>query len=98
MKTHLSSKKSLDGNYVESDLPLLIQRRGMAAWEDGIVRILDRRKLPNKVDFILTDPPYANHKINTVPYFSMESVYTCWLEKIDKSYQMDFENEFANEY
>ncbi len=53
MKTHLSSKKSLDGNYVESDLPLLIQRRGMAAWEDGIVRILDRRKLPNKVDFII---------------------------------------------
>ncbi len=26
-----------DGNYGESDLPLLIQRRGMAVWEDGIV-------------------------------------------------------------
>lgn len=53
MKTHSSSKKSLDGNYVESDLPLLIQRRGMAVWEDGIVKILDRRKLPNQVDFIV---------------------------------------------
>ena len=56
---------------------------------------LDNFLPQNKVDFILTDPPYANHKINTVPYFSMESVYTCWLEKIDKSYQMDFENELA---
>jgi len=37
----------LDGEYRESDLPLLAQRRGMAYWAGDHVRILDRRKLPH---------------------------------------------------
>ena len=52
---------------------------------------LDNLIPENSVDFILTDPPYGA----TVPYFSMESVYTCWLEKIDQNYRMDFDNELA---
>jgi methylthioribose-1-phosphate isomerase len=38
--------RALDGEYDESDLPLLLTRRGMAQWLDGNVRILDRRQLP----------------------------------------------------
>lgn len=37
----------LDGEYREADLPLLIQRRGMAYWSEDSVRILDRRCLPH---------------------------------------------------
>lgn len=36
----------LEGEFKESELPLLIRRTGMAAWDDGVVRILDRRELP----------------------------------------------------
>lgn len=37
----------LDGEYREDELPLLIQRRGMAYWSGDGVRILDRRCLPH---------------------------------------------------
>ena len=36
----------LDGEYREDELPLLVQRRGMAYWSGDHVRILDRRQLP----------------------------------------------------
>src|SRR5205814_10422027 len=36
----------LDGEYREAELPLLVQRRGMAYWSGDHVRILDRRQLP----------------------------------------------------
>jgi methylthioribose-1-phosphate isomerase len=42
----LDNKLGLEGEFKESDLPLLIRRAGMAEWDDGVVRILDRRKLP----------------------------------------------------
>lgn len=42
----LDNKLGLEGEFKESDLPLLIRRAGMAAWDDGVVRILDRRELP----------------------------------------------------
>ena len=42
----------LDGFYKESELPLLIQRKGMAVWNDGVVEILDRRKLPHLQEYI----------------------------------------------
>ena len=38
----------LDGEYREAELPLLVQRRGMAYWCDDHVRILDRRQLPHR--------------------------------------------------
>ena len=41
------------------------------------------------MDFLLTDPPYGE----TVPYFAMESTYTCWLENIDSKYEMDLDSE-----
>jgi methylthioribose-1-phosphate isomerase len=40
--------RGLDGEYLEADLPLLVQRRGMAYWHDDHVRILDRRRLPHE--------------------------------------------------
>ena len=36
----------LEGEFSESELPLLGRRAGMAEWDDGVVRILDRRALP----------------------------------------------------
>lgn len=39
-------KVGLEGEFRELDLPLLIRRAGMAEWDDGVVRILDRRELP----------------------------------------------------
>lgn len=36
----------LEGVFKESELPLLVRRAGMAEWDDGVVRILDRRELP----------------------------------------------------
>jgi len=36
----------LEGEFRESELPLLVRRAGMAEWDDGLVRILDRRELP----------------------------------------------------
>ncbi len=36
----------LEGQFREADLPLLIRRAGMAEWDAGLVRILDRRALP----------------------------------------------------
>lgn len=41
-----ATRKGLEGEFVESELPLLIRRAGMAEWDDGVVRILDRRQLP----------------------------------------------------
>ncbi len=41
-----SQKLGLEGEFPESEMPLLIRRAGMAEWDDGIVRILDRRQLP----------------------------------------------------
>ena len=40
------TRKGLEGEFVEAELPLLIRRAGMAEWDDGVVRILDRRLLP----------------------------------------------------
>ena len=51
--------------------------------------LLDQILPENSVDFLLTDPPYGE----TVPYFAMESTYTCWLENIDSKYEMDLDSE-----
>ena len=42
----------LEGVFVESDLPLLIRRAGMADWDNGVVRILDRRRLPLEESYL----------------------------------------------
>lgn len=39
-------KMGLEGEFRESELPSLVRRAGMAEWDDGVVRILDRRELP----------------------------------------------------
>lgn len=44
--TSANDRLGLEGEYSEADLPLLIRRAGMAEWDDGVVRILDRRELP----------------------------------------------------
>ena len=41
-----SDRLGLEGEFNESELPLLIRRAGMAEWDEGLVRILDRRALP----------------------------------------------------
>ncbi len=46
MMTSTNDRLGLEGEYSESDLPLLVRRAGMAEWDDGVVRILDRRELP----------------------------------------------------
>lgn len=48
----LDNKLGLEGEFKESDLPLLIRRAGMAEWDDGVVRILDRRELPLDVQYL----------------------------------------------
>jgi methylthioribose-1-phosphate isomerase len=48
----MNSAIGLDGFYPEDGLPLLVQRRGMAEWDDGVVRILDRRELPHREVFL----------------------------------------------
>jgi methylthioribose-1-phosphate isomerase len=45
MTTH-SDRPGLEGEFQESELPLLVRRAGMAEWDEGLVRILDRRALP----------------------------------------------------
>lgn len=42
----------LEGEFKESELPLLIRRAGMVAWDDGVVRILDRRRLPAEESYV----------------------------------------------
>ncbi len=37
-----------EGEISDSELPLLVRRRGIAEWKDGVVRLLDRRKLPQE--------------------------------------------------
>jgi methylthioribose-1-phosphate isomerase len=44
------AQPGLDGEYREDELPLLIQRRGMAYWSGDAVRILDRRRLPHAIE------------------------------------------------
>ena len=44
--TSANNRRGLEGEYNEADLPLLVRRAGMAEWDNGIVRILDRRDLP----------------------------------------------------
>jgi len=41
-----TDRPGLEGEFSESELPLLVRRAGMAEWDDGVVRILDRRALP----------------------------------------------------
>jgi methylthioribose-1-phosphate isomerase len=41
-----SDRPGLEGEFREAELPLLVRRAGMAEWDDGLVRILDRRALP----------------------------------------------------
>lgn len=47
-----ATRLALDGEYDEARVPLLLRRSGMAEWDDGRVRILDRRNLPATVRFI----------------------------------------------
>ncbi len=47
-----NSQLGLEGEFLETDLPLLIRRAGMAEWDDGIVRILDRRELPSNEKYL----------------------------------------------
>lgn len=42
----------LEGEFVEADLPLLVRRAGMAEWQGGSVRILDRRQLPRSEVYV----------------------------------------------
>ncbi|MBL0375460.1 hypothetical protein JJB09_25975 [Rhizobium sp. KVB221] len=42
----------LEGIFAEDDLPRLIRRSGMADWLGDRVRILDRRQLPGRVDYV----------------------------------------------
>lgn len=44
--TQSADRLGLEGVFRESDLPLLVRRAGMAEWDHGVVRILDRRALP----------------------------------------------------
>lgn len=46
------SRTALDGEYDESEIPLLLTRRGMVEWTGDSVRLLDRRCLPTNVRFI----------------------------------------------
>jgi len=41
-----ADRTGLEGEFSELELPLLVRRAGMAEWDDGVVRILDRRALP----------------------------------------------------
>ena len=41
-----SDRLGLEGEFNESELPLLVRRAGMAEWHEGLVRHLDRRALP----------------------------------------------------
>ena len=50
-----AERLGLDGEYLESDLPLLIRREGMAELVDGSVRILDRRVLPHTIEYLECD-------------------------------------------
>jgi len=43
---NVDGQLGLEGEFLEADLPLLIRRAGMAEWDEGVVRILDRRELP----------------------------------------------------
>jgi methylthioribose-1-phosphate isomerase len=47
-----SDRLGLEGVFRESDLPLLVRRAGMAEWDDGMVRILDRRALPLAEEYL----------------------------------------------
>jgi len=47
-----SDRLGLEGEFKESELPLLVRRAGMAEWDDGVVRILDRRALPLSEKYI----------------------------------------------
>lgn len=44
--------RGLEGEFPESELPLLVRRAGMADWDDGVVRILDRRALPQAENYL----------------------------------------------
>lgn len=43
-----AERLGLEGEFPESELPLLVRRQGMAEWDHGVVRILDRRELPHR--------------------------------------------------
>lgn len=47
-----NDRLGLEGVFLEEELPLLIRRRGMADWHDGVVRILDRRALPHEERYV----------------------------------------------
>ena len=82
MGDNISYTRDVD-DFFNNNKQLLILKKNSA--------LLDQILPENSVDFILTDPPYGD----VVPYFTMESVYTCWLEKIDPNYEIDFDNELT---
>ena len=47
-----ADKMGLEGEFREEELPLLVRRAGMAEWDDGAVRILDRRALPLTEEYV----------------------------------------------
>lgn len=47
-----SERLGLEGVFPEHELPLPIRRQGMADWDDGRVRILDRRALPQEERYV----------------------------------------------
>ena len=47
----------LEGEYPETELPLLIRRSGMVDWQDNQVVILDRRRLPQEQVHVVCESP-----------------------------------------
>lgn len=48
----MDRRMGLEGIFAEDDLPRLIRRSGMADWLDDRVRILDRRQLPERIEYV----------------------------------------------
>ncbi len=59
----------------------------------GIVDVKDMSQIipPKTIDFIITDPPYGG----LIPYLDLSQIWLVWLEKYNKKYKSNFNNEIT---
>ena len=70
----MSDRLGLEGVFFENDMPILSRRSGMADWAGNYVKILNRRELPHKVEFL--ECRTANDVARAIKNMNIQGAYS----------------------
>lgn len=70
----MGDRLGLEGVFNESDMSVLSRRTGMADWDNGSVKILNRRLLPHKVEYLKCDT--VNDVARAIKNMNIQGAYS----------------------